>query len=284
MPQARRQKPSILATALVISALPGLAPAHSSWILPSATVLSGPNPWVTFDAAVSEDIFHVDGSALRLDDLLVLQPDGSTGKAENIGSGKFRNVFDVNLVQKGTWKIQAASSGYSARWEENGQRKSWPPRPAPGVAPLAATAENLARDVPKAADKLAITYTYRRVETFVTAGAPTDTVLQAKNSGFEMLPITHPNDLYAGETATFRFLIDGKPAAGAKVEVIAAGRRYRDAANAVELVADAAGLVKITWPAAGPYWLGATYEDNAAPAPAGKRTGTYSASFEVLSQ
>lgn len=41
------------------------------------------------------------------------------------------------------------------------------------------------------------------------------------------LPETHPNDLFARETATFRLLIDGEPAASARIEVVPGGMRYR---------------------------------------------------------
>jgi uncharacterized GH25 family protein len=36
--------------------------------------------------------------------------------------------------------------------------------------------------------------------------------LQPLNEGLEMVPITHPNDLVAGEPARFRMMLDGKPA------------------------------------------------------------------------
>lgn len=44
------------AAALVLS-LPIAAQAHRAWLLPSATVLSGKDVWVTVDAAVSNDLF-----------------------------------------------------------------------------------------------------------------------------------------------------------------------------------------------------------------------------------
>jgi hypothetical protein len=33
------------------------AQAHRAWLLPSATVLSGTDAWVTVDAAISNDLF-----------------------------------------------------------------------------------------------------------------------------------------------------------------------------------------------------------------------------------
>ena len=71
----------------------------------------------------------------------------------------------------------------------------------------------------------------RRVETYVTVGTPSD--VKATGAGLELVPLTHPNDLYAGETAKFRFLLDGKPAKDLEVEIVAGGTRYRDAPDEI---------------------------------------------------
>lgn len=44
--------------ALPVTVLPTIAEAHRAWMLPSATVLSGDDPWVTVDAAISNDLFY----------------------------------------------------------------------------------------------------------------------------------------------------------------------------------------------------------------------------------
>lgn len=262
--------------ASLLLALPIVADAHRGWIVPSTTVLSGSDPWVTFDAAVSNDIFHADHSPLRVEGLMVASPSGKAAAVENVATGKFRTVFDLHLTEPGTWKVYTASSGLSARWEENGQRKFWPPRG------MMATAEGFEKSVPKKADKLEVSQTSRRLETFVTVGAPTTTVFKPTNQGLELVPVTHPNDLVAGETATFQFLMDGKPVAGVEVEVVAGGRHYRNAEEEIEAETNKDGKVSLKWPHAGQYWLEASYEDNQATKPATKRSGRYVATFEVL--
>ena len=52
------KKSKLAIIALLACSLPLVANAHRAWVLPAATVLSGENAWVTFDAAVSNDIFH----------------------------------------------------------------------------------------------------------------------------------------------------------------------------------------------------------------------------------
>lgn len=272
------KKPMTYAALLALMvALPFSAHAHRAWIVPAATVLSGDDPWVTFDAAISNDIFHADHAAMRLNGVTVTAPDGSSVELQNASTGKYRSTFDLNLKQKGTYRIVSASSGLNARWEtEDGERRMWPARGA------AATAEGFEKEVPKKAKNLQISQSSRRMETFVTAGSPSTEVLKPSGEGLELVPVTHPNDLFAGEQAEFQFLIDGKPAAGAKVEIIPGGMRYRNAQNNISLETDKNGKISVVWPQAGMYWLSASYRDDKAKKPAKTRSGSYVATFEVL--
>lgn len=258
--------------------LPFAAQAHRVWILPASTVLSSDDPWVTFDAAVSNDIFYTDYRPLQVSAVTALAPDGSGVLLRNVNAGKFRTTFDLQLEQKGTYKIFTASNGLTASWMENGQQKRWPPR---GATPKP---EEFAAAVPKKAEKLEVTQSSRRVETFVTAGSPSNSVLVPSNIGLELVPVTHPNDLVAGEAAQFRFLIDGKPAVGVEVTVLPEGTRYRNNQEAIEILTDKDGLLSLTWPRAGRYFLEAEYQDNKGVKPATQRRGAYVATFEVLPQ
>ena len=265
-----------LCSALVLC-LPLSAQAHRAWLLPSATVLSSDDAWVSIDAAVSNDIFHADHAPMRTEGVTVVGPDGKNVEVQNANTGKFRSTFDVQLAQKGTYKIGTASSGLMAMWEtESGERKMWPGRGE------RANPADFDKMVPKNAKNLKVSQTSRRMETFVTSGSPTDSVLKPSKQGLELVPVTHPNDLFAGETAQFQFLIDGKPAAGVKVTVIPGGMRYRNDQASIELESDKKGNVSVTWPQAGMYWLSANYRDDKAKKPATSRSGSYAATFEVL--
>jgi len=170
-----------------------------------------------------------------------------------------------------------ASNGLRARWETaDGERGFWPGRGRQ------ANPEDFEEAVPEDARNLEVSRAARRVETFVTAGAPTESVLAISGEGLEMKPHTHPNDLYAGETGRFQLFMDGEPAAGAEVTVIPHGVRYRDSQEEINLVSDADGMIEVTWPHAGRYWLEAEYEDEQAAPPATKRRGSYVVTFEVL--
>lgn len=262
---------------LLLCSIPFMAQAHRAWILPAATVHSSEDPWVTFDAAISNDIFHTDYHPMQTGGLQAMAPSGEMIELQNVHTGKYRSTFDLNLTERGTYKVFSASTRLTATWETDaGERVRWPGRGA------SATPEDFAREVPSDAKNLEITRSHQRQETFVTAGVPDDTVLEPTNVGLELVPETHPNDLFEGETARFRFLIDGEPAVGAEVTVLAGGMRYRNSQDEIMVQTDKHGLAEITWPEAGMYWMEVTYSDNTAAPPAQRRRGTYVATFEVL--
>lgn len=257
----------------------GVAQAHTLWLLPSETSKGNKGGWVTFDLAVSAELFSFDANAPKVDAIQIAAPDGTLSDAQNINAGKLRINFDIEATQQGTYKVFTASSGLTARWEtEDGKRGFWPARGAKADPAEFATA------VPKDAKNLEVTQTSRRVETYLTVGAPNRTAFKPSNQGLELVPITHPNDLAASEPSEFAFLIDGKPAVGAKIEVIEGGARYRLAPNEQHYETDKNGRVKIQWKKTGMFWLGAEYKDNKATKPATICSGSYSGTFEVLAE
>src|SRR5689334_20141257 len=108
---------SALALALV---LPLSAQAHKLWLLPSASNVAGNDPWVTVDAAMSDDLFCADHMPVQLDRVVITQPDGQTAKPENAFTGQYRSVFDVHLTEAGTYKIAAVNGGLFASYEVDG--------------------------------------------------------------------------------------------------------------------------------------------------------------------
>lgn len=269
----------LLAAAALIAA-PAMLSAHRMWMLPSGTVFSGTDSWATIDAAVSNDLFFFDHQPLRLDGIKVWQPDGSEGKLQNGATGRYRSVFDVQLDKPGTWKVGTQMSAVMGSFKANGveQRVGGRGGPRPGQpAPLTVA------DIPANATDVKLTEVSSRNEVFLTAGAPTMTVLATTGKGLEFAPVTHPDELVAGEAATFRFLIDGKPAANLKVTVIPGGKRYRNDEGAMNLTTGGDGVLTVTWPTAGMYWLNATATDAKTTVPrATERRMSYVTTLEVL--
>lgn len=268
-------KPTIRHAALLLAlTIPLSAQAHKAWLRPSQTVLSGNEPWITVDAAISNDLFYFNHVPMRMDNLAITAPDGSTVPPQNLATGKYRSVFDVALTQTGTWRIANVNDGLTASWSENGQRKRW-----------RGNAADFPRDVPANADELQVSESVSRIETFVSNGAPDEGALKVTGKGLEMQPITHPNDLFAGETARFRLLVDGAPAAGIELEIVRGETRYRNAQEEIKLTTDASGEFQVRWPQAGMYWLEASSRDERTSIPqATQRRLLYVATLEVLPQ
>jgi uncharacterized GH25 family protein len=258
--------------ALLLAAMLPTAHAARAWLLPGQTIVARNGGWVTVDGAMSDDLFSFNQGAMNIDALAITGPDGAPVAAQNIAKGKTRSSFDLELRQPGTYRIAVADDVVMARWEEDGNPKRWRGTPA-----------QMATGIPANAAKLEVEQMQRRVETFVTVGTPSP--FKAAGKGLELVPDKHPNDLYVGESARLRFLIDGKPAAHLEVVIVLGGTRYRNSPGEMRLKTDQEGLVTVTWPAAGMYWVDAGIEDaNATVANVKKRRASYNATFEVLPQ
>ena len=273
-----------LIAAAALLALPASLSAHRMWMLPSGTVFSGTESWVTVDAAVSNDLFFFDHQPLRLDGVKVWQPDGQPGQLQNGATGRYRSVFDVKLDKPGTWKIGTAMTGVGGTFKVDGVerrigRRGGPPPAAGAPRPPELTVA----DIPANATDVKLVETSTRNEVFVTAGAPTTAVLAPTGKGLELAPVTHPDELVAGEPAQFRFLIDGKPAPDIAVTVIPGGKRYRNDEGAMALKTGKDGVLAVTWPTAGMYWLNAVASDAKTSSPrATERRMSYVATLEVM--
>lgn len=267
-------KKTLLLAAAAIAVLPAAAHAHRMWMVPSATVLSGENVYVTVDAAASNTLFYPDHRPMPLTNLTITAPDGSTMEPMNAATGQYRTTFDVDLPLNGTYNIENFNNTVMAVYtDENGQEQRFRGTPADWDASGLAQREGVTP-----------TFNSARTEFFVTVGAPTEETIQPSGEGLEVLPLVHPNDLYAGETARFRLLLDGEPLADTQVEVIEGGVRYRDAEEPIHVSSDASGEFELTWPKAGMYWMHAEAGETGRGAPAGARGASYNATFEVLPQ
>lgn len=271
-----------VASVLLAGLLPLNAYAHRAWLLPSATQVEGREPWVTVDAAVSENLFDFDTTALKLDGLAITGPDGAPVQPENPFTGHLRSSFDLKLAQPGTYKISIVADSVMASYKQNGETRRW-----------RGTVEAFAKEIPADAEQLHSVRLHQRMETFVTSGKRSDVTFKTTGVGLELVPITHPNDMLAGQKASYRFLLDGKPVAGLPISVVPGGVRYRGVLKEIRADTDAKGEFSITWPEAGMYWVGASYPPRTQPSGAAQqapakvqptRRISYGGTLEVLPQ
>lgn len=245
-----------LALAAVLLALSASAQAHRPWLLPSASEVDGKEPWVTVDAAVSENLFDADTVAIKLDNLAITGPDGQPVKPEAVFHGKLRASAEVKLSQPGTYKFSLQNTSAMASYTVNGESKRW-----------RGPASELDKALPAQAEGVQVLRTVQRLETYVSANANTDKTLAASGAGLELLPLSHPGDLRVGERARFRVLLNGQPLANQEVAIVPGGVRQRGVLKDFAATSDAKGEFSVNWPFAQMYWLQASYPPRA-PAPA----------------
>lgn len=234
----------ICTTAAAALLIAGSASAHRAWMLPSSFTLSGEEQWVTVDGAISNKLFYPNHVPMNLESVAVMAPDGAPVAIENASTGKYRSVFDLKLDHQGTYKISYTGAGYSAAWKEGSEIKRW-----------RGSMDDLKAEGLAGTPGVEITRNFRRNETFVTLGTPTDTVFAKEGTGLELKPVTHPNDVFASEDVTFQFLLDGKPAQGVSVQIVRGNDRYRYSEDALALTSDAGGMITFVPELAGAYWL-----------------------------
>lgn len=268
---------ALLAAAVL---LPATAHAHRTWLMPTTTLVGGREPVVTVDAAVSEDLFEFDTNALALDGLSIVAPDGSKLSPDSTSKSRRRTSFDFKPTVPGTYRIVNFAENAMASYKVNGETKRW-----------RGTVEALAKEIPADAQELQVTRMQSRLETYVTLEGKADKALGGaftpQGTGLELVPLTLPTDLSAGDTSTFQLLLDGKPAPDLDVTLIRGGNRYRYKMGEVALKTDAKGQFSVKWPEAGRWWIGASQGGRgpgggtvAAPA----RRASLSATVEVLPQ
>ncbi|MBV7535757.1 DUF4198 domain-containing protein [Duganella sp. sic0402] len=275
-----------MSKSLIALALAGLsfvslnAQAHKPWILPSSTLVEAGrdgSAWVTVDAAISEGLFDIDHMPLKVDGIDVTGPGGIKVTPENVSNGKLRNTFDLKLSKAGTYRIALVTqSVFGSYKDKDGAMKRF-----------RGTEESLAKDVPADATEVKLSRNESRLETFVTNGDPSTDVLKPSGKGLELVPVTHPNELRAGEKVTWRLLLDGKPAANLGVSLIPGGVRYRGTLGEIRQNTDAKGELTLTLPAAGAYMVSSSWPAAAAPVPGqppqmAPRRATYAAVLEIL--
>ena len=272
---------SLIALALAGMSLVSLsAHAHKPWLLPSSSQVEAGRDgtaWVTVDAAISEGLFDIDHQPLKLDGIEVTGPDGAKVAMENVSNGKLRNTFDLKLVKTGTYKIALVSQSVFGSYKDK----------EGNVKRFRGSEESLAKDVPADATEVKLSRTDSRLETYVTNGDASKEVLKTTGKGLELVAVTHPTELRAGEKATFRFLLDGKPAANQGVSLIPGGVKYRGTLGEIRKTTDANGELTFVLPAAGAYMVSSSWPAAAPQAPGQPpqmppRRATYAAVLEIL--
>jgi hypothetical protein len=259
--------------ALVLASIAAGASAHRPWIMPTTTFIEAKEPVVTIDGAISDQLFEFDTNALKMDGAMVTDPDGAMAALPAPTLMKFRSSADLKLPKDGTYKISLVSLNTMGSWKVNGEMKRF-----------RGTEDDFIKQVPAGAAEVSRSTTHARIETFVTANKSSMGAFKPTGEGLEMIPLTNPTELRAGETARMRFTLDGKPLANQPFSLIPGTVRYRGVLGELRLVTDAKGEAAIKLPAPNQYFLGMSYpnEERKGPPANGSKRYSYTATLAVL--
>ena len=133
---------------------------------------------------------------------------------------------------------------------------------APQQAPANQPPRFVAEDQVPANAKTIQTTNYYIAESFVTKGKPSPTP-QVENKGFEFKFLTHPNELYVGESLKAQVLMDGKAVPNLEVDVFKGASSYQPNAKREQphVKTNAKGEVEVKFNEAGIYLITAVYPE-----------------------
>lgn len=278
-----------------------LAAAHTPYLLPLTFSVS--RPYVSLQAGISDELFFVPEGAVRTD-YYVVNPAGARNKLDRLTHLKDYTSIEADTPEAGTYRFVTGDEGGRVTKfakVDGAWRMVRPPRnpqPAQGemqprpAAPAAASAPARAPS-PRFIDEAALpagaevteVLSVRRLETYVTKGAPSRGALAVTGQGLEVRPVTHPNEIFIDQGFNFDVLVDGAPVPGLEFTVYRAGNAYEDKKVFAEVKSDARGRVALKFDKAGIYLMTARYPaaSNAPltekPAP---RSYGYTMTFEVF--
>ncbi len=267
----------ILPTVILFSSV---SSAHSRFVLPTHTSLSGAEPqWVSLDLSISNDFFHPDmaygGTSDEGDNffaglqLQVKDPSGAVYPAQDLVNLGRKSVTAVQIDKDGTYQLRADA-------------------PSLLVTTFKTAAGSPGRvfegdELPEGVTDVAVWRSSNRAETYVTKNSISFDSLVPTGEGIELGEGSHPNDLFAGEDICFQFLMDGEPVAeGHEVMIVRDGTRHRNSRSEIPAITDAEGRVSFQFPEGGFYFIELIIEQEAS---AGLNYDfdyhTYSATLEV---
>lgn len=245
------------------------AHAHTPYLAP-ATFKVQQTSTVTLDASFAEHFF-VPEVVFDNSEFVVTDPDGVQHAPDLVQRLKTRAVVEQTLPgKKGTYRFSTGNrlGAVFRTWEVDGRKE---------------TSRDPAKQLPAGATVLSHYQSLSRSEVYLTAGAPTRQALAPYGKGLELVPVTHPSDLYVGEQFVFEVHYDGKPLPAQKVEIHAARGDDEIQPAPVELSTDAAGKASFALQQPGTYLALIRYRG---PAPAGAAApeygNNYTLSFRVL--
>ena len=241
---------------------PGMALAHMPYMLPNFFDLTK-RDHVTVQASFTEDPFQGE-VVMKSEAFHTLGPGGVVTPIKGVTYLRDLTVFEAPIPTDGTYRVSSGERFGRLGKMYRGASGQW--------------VIGEGRDKPAGAELVDV-QSMTLAEVYVTRGAPTKDALAVTGKGLELRPITHPSEIFAQQPATFALTFEGKPVAGATVEVYRSAGAY-DGRKKLDgpIRTDASGRFAITPPDAGTYLALIRHRTEA---PAGAQTPYRSYSYTL---
>jgi len=266
----------------LLSALPAVGSAHtiSPFILPEVFDTSASQN-VSFQSSLTLEKFFVPSINFKTSYLLT-DPKGHQIKINPAAELKRFNVAEFDLPSEGTYRIRTDnalgnSSKYAlidGRWlrirpvrpQNTNMQTPKPEQPKADVEKKPVTPPQPPRSV--SADQVPANAQILEVknniiaESFVTKGKPSP-VPAVSNKGFEVKFLTHPNELFAGESLKAQILLNGKAVPNLEVDVFKGASSYETSAQREQphVKTNAKGEVEVKFEKPGIYLITTSYPE-----------------------
>lgn len=247
----------------LLAALPAPAQAHTAYLLPNL-FSANQEDRVTIESSFAEHFFRPE-LAVDSDDWHILLPDGTRAPFVNVAKLRQVVVLEADLKQEGTYRftsgVRRGRTGKLVQVDGKWQ-------PLRGAAPAGA--------------QVRTTQTETVSDVYVTRKGPTRAPVDAQVGRLAIHPVTHPSDVALDAPFALAVLFDGKPLAGAKLELDRGGADYDADRAHREITTGPDGRTSLSFDKAGIYVLMVRHR---ADAPAGSETDersyTTALTFEV---
>jgi hypothetical protein len=228
-------------------------------------------------------------------DFIAVDPKGGVVKLGGGTGFHEMTVVEAPMTAEGTWRISTGDRvGRTTPWVKIGNdwRQVRVPQPAgrggegrgPGGGENRGPPQVEEADIPAGAERMTATQ-ITKAETYVSKGAPNRAALTPTGKGLELVPVTHPDEVFAGDPFKFSFINDGKPVEGLTYTVIKGAEQYADSQSHPTGKTDAKGAGSVTLKDPGVYVLEANWpgpggqpQPGVAPVPV---SVSYTLTFEV---
>lgn len=259
-------KRMLVATALLLTG--NNIYAHTPYLAPMSFEASNRGV-VTLDASFAEKFF-VPELAFNNSIYTVVTPKGKTINPNSLIKTNLRMVVEHTLKDEGTYRFSTGKrlGRVFKTYELDGKRKSL---------------NNPNDPIPKGGKLLSFFQSLTMAETYVTKDGPNNNALKAYNKGLEFVAVSHPNELFVGETLSMLSLFNGNPLTDLNVDIFQANDQFSDEKPSVTLTSNTKGEFSFTPEKKGVYLLRARHRSDAPKgSPAPQISNTYTLVVEAV--